>query len=56
MGGVYVDCFWEAKSVSGEVVSWPCYCGKERVLERRWHVNWRRVDYLSTAKFYEKRA
>lgn len=39
MGGASVVCFWEAKWGSGEVASWLLYCGKERVLKRRWQIN-----------------
>lgn len=31
-----------------------CYCEKERVLARRWQINWGGLITFSTAKFYEK--
>lgn len=51
MGGASVVCFWKAKSGSEEVASWLLLLWEGN---RRWQINLKRLDYLSTAEFYVK--
>lgn len=48
--------FLESKVRVGRSRLTLCYCGKGRVLKRRWYINLGRLDYLSAAEFCEKRA